>query len=96
MAAASDAQDADVYTSRYSLTDWVCFLVFNIGNSTVESVPAGTRVIIGLLQAVSVRNAGFQVVPLAAVAPALKFVDPNFHKPGLTINTREQASCMSS
>jgi len=57
-----------------SLTDWVCFLVFNIDNPTVEAVPTGTRVFIGLLQAVSVRNAGFQVVPLAAVAPALKYV----------------------
>jgi len=46
--------------------------LFNIDNSTVEAVPTGTRVFIGLLQAVSVRNAGFQVVPLAAVAPALK------------------------
>lgn len=71
-------------------------MVFNIGNSTVESVPAGTRVIIGLLQAVSVRNAGFQVVPLAAVAAALKFVDFNFYKPDLTMNTREQGSCTSS
>lgn len=56
-----------------SLTDWVCFLVFNIDNPTVEAVPTGTRVFVGLLQAVSVRNAGFQVVPLAAVAPALKY-----------------------
>jgi Trk-type K+ transport system membrane component len=63
-----------MFFSRVSLIDWVCFLVFNIGNPTVESVPTGTRVIIGLLQAVSVRNAGFQVVPLAAVAPALKSV----------------------
>ncbi|KAF9644533.1 TrkH-domain-containing protein [Thelephora ganbajun] len=55
-----------------NLTDWVCFLVFNIDNPIVEAVPTGTRVFIGLLQAISVRNAGFQVVPLAAVAPALK------------------------
>lgn len=82
--------------SRYSMTDWVSFLVFNIGNSTVDSVPAGTRVIIGLLQSVSVRNAGFQVVPLAAVAPALKFVVFIFCAPAPEMNTRNQEYCTLS
>lgn len=62
-------------------------MTFNIGNPTVEAVPTGTRVFIGLLQAISVRNAGFQVVPLAAVAPALKFVVLEFCMSVLKINT---------
>lgn len=80
---------ADPYLSCHSLTDWVCFLTFNIGNSTVEAVPTGIRVFIGLLQAVSVRNAGFQVVPLAAVAPALKFVVLNLYMAVLKVNVRK-------
>ena len=64
----------------------MCFLTFNIDNSTVDAVPTGTRVIIGLLQAVSVRNAGFQVVPLAAVAPALKFVVLDIHMEVMRVN----------
>ena len=49
-------------------------MTFNIGNPVVEAVPTGTRLFIGLLQAIAVRNAGFQVVPLALVAPAVKYV----------------------
>ena len=58
----------------HSLVDWIGFLTFNIGNPAVEAVPTGTRIFIGLLQAISVRNAGFQVVPLAVVPPAVKCV----------------------
>lgn len=79
-----------------SVTDWVSFLVFNIGNSIVDSVPTGTRIIIGLLQSVSVRNAGFQVIPLAAVAPALKFVAFILYVPAPEMNTRKQGCCMLS
>lgn len=61
-----------------SLVDWIGFLIFNIGNPAVEAVPTGTRLFIGLLQAIAVRNAGFQVVPLAVVAPAVKYVFPCF------------------
>lgn len=78
------------------MIDWVCFLVFNIGNPTVDSVPTGIRVINGLLQSVSVRSAGFQVVPLAAVAPALKFVSFGLYVTALKINTREKEYCTLS
>lgn len=67
--------------------------MFNIGNSVVEAVPTGTRVFIGLLQAISVRNAGFQVVPLAAVAPALKFVVLDLCIPVLKVNTGKGVVC---
>ena len=49
-------------------------MAFNIGNPVVEAFPTGTRVFIGLLQATAVRNAGFQVIPLTVVAPAVKYV----------------------
>jgi len=61
---------------KFSLVDWIGFLAFNIGNPAVEAVPIGTRIFIGLLQAIAVRNAGFQVVPFAVVAPAVKYVIP--------------------
>ena len=63
-----------ILTFDYSLVDWIGFLTLNIGNPAVEAVPTGTRIFIGLLQAISVRNAGFQVVPLAVVTPAVKCV----------------------
>ncbi|KAI8968105.1 cation transport protein-domain-containing protein [Trametes punicea] len=53
-------------------TDWFCFLVLDIGNPAIESIPLGVRFIIGLLQAVAVRAAGFATVTLAALAPAVK------------------------
>lgn len=86
-------QRADTCLPCYSLTDWVSFLVFNIDNPTVEAVPTGIRVFIGLLQAISVRNAGFQVVPLAAVAPALKFVVPDLRMSALKVNTSKGLIC---
>lgn len=33
-----------------SITDWLCFLILDIGNPITEAVPVGTRVLIGLLQ----------------------------------------------
>ena len=59
---------------NFSLVDWIGFLTLNIGNPAVEALPLGTRMFVGLLQAIAVRNAGFQVFPLAVVAPAVKYV----------------------
>ncbi|CCL99243.1 uncharacterized protein FIBRA_01258 [Fibroporia radiculosa] len=53
-------------------TDWFAFLVLDLGNSVIGSIPVGVRVIDGMLQAVAVRAAGFGIVPLAALAPAVK------------------------
>ncbi|KIJ65956.1 hypothetical protein HYDPIDRAFT_110073 [Hydnomerulius pinastri MD-312] len=55
-----------------NLTDWFCFLVLDIGNSVIDSIPLGTRFVAGLLQAIAVRAAGFGIVPLAALAPAVR------------------------
>ncbi|GAA5992419.1 hypothetical protein JCM11641_002901 [Rhodosporidiobolus odoratus] len=54
--------------------DWACFLVLDIGNPVIEAIPTGVRVIDGLFQAFAVRAAGFSIVPLASVAPALQLL----------------------
>ncbi|QRV98028.1 potassium/sodium transporter [Ceratobasidium sp. AG-Ba] len=54
------------------ITDWVSFMVLDIGNEVVEAVPLGTRFAIGLLQASAVRAAGFATISLSALAPAVK------------------------
>ncbi|KAI0000966.1 cation transport protein-domain-containing protein [Russula vinacea] len=53
-------------------TDWFFFLLLDIGNTAIESIPVGVRVIDGLLQATAVRAAGFAIVNLSALAPAVK------------------------
>ena len=57
-----------------SLFDWIGFLTLNIGNPVVEAVPMGTRIFFWIAPTIAVRNARFQVVPLAVVAPAVKYV----------------------
>lgn len=53
-------------------TDWFFFMVLDIGNSAIDSIPLGIRFVDGLLQAAAVRAAGFGIVPLASLAPAVK------------------------
>ncbi|KAI0265615.1 cation transport protein-domain-containing protein [Gloeopeniophorella convolvens] len=55
-----------------NLMDWFFFLVLNIGIPAVEAVPVGQRVLLGLVQAVAVRLAGFQSIAISALAPALQ------------------------
>lgn len=49
-------------------------MVLDIGNPEIASIPFGTRFAAGLLQAIDVRASGFAVVPVAALAPAVKYV----------------------
>ncbi|OSD00246.1 TrkH-domain-containing protein [Trametes coccinea BRFM310] len=60
------------YGSKCNATDWFFFLVLDIGNPAIDTIPLGVRFIIGLLQAAAVRAAGFGTVTLAALAPAVK------------------------
>jgi len=53
-------------------TDWFFFLVLDIGNPEIADIPVGTRIAIGLLQAIAVRAAGFATVTLSVLAPAVK------------------------
>ncbi|KAH8982179.1 cation transport protein-domain-containing protein [Lactarius hatsudake] len=57
-----------------NFTDWFLFLVLNIGIPVFDAVPVGRRFILGLVQAVSVRFAGFQSIAISALAPALQVV----------------------
>ncbi len=48
------------------------FLVLDIGNPVIEAIPIPTRIYDGLFQSVAVRAAGFQVVSLLTLAPAVQ------------------------
>lgn len=52
--------------------DWFFFLVLDIHNPSIAAIPTGVRVLDGLLQATAVRAAGFGIVTLADLAPAVK------------------------
>jgi len=54
------------------MTDWVSFLLLDIGNPEIDSIPVGHRILDGLMQSAAVRAAGFIVVNLANLAPAVK------------------------
>ncbi|TFL07165.1 cation transport protein-domain-containing protein [Pterulicium gracile] len=55
-----------------TFTDWFFFMVLDINNPGMESIGLGTRFLAGFLQGVAVRAAGFAIVPLASLAPAVK------------------------
>ncbi|GHJ86990.1 hypothetical protein NliqN6_3392 [Naganishia liquefaciens] len=55
-----------------TMTDWVCFLVLDIGNPVIEAIPVGKRIAAAFLQSAAVRAAGFGIVPLNSLAPAVK------------------------
>lgn len=52
--------------------DWVSFLVLDIGTPAIEAIAVGTRVFVGLFQAIAVRAAGFAIISMATIAPALQ------------------------
>lgn len=74
-------RSACIANFAFSLTDWFCFLVLDLGNPTIMSIPPGVRVVIGTLQACAVRAAGFATVNLASLAPAVKYVNGLSHCP---------------
>lgn len=55
-------------------TDWIFFQILDLGNSTIESWSVGQRIFDGLFQSIAVRAAGFQVISLLEVAPAVQFL----------------------
>jgi Trk-type K+ transport system membrane component len=64
--------------------DWLFFLILDLGNVVLDALPVGARVVDGLMQAIAVRAAGFGIVPLAALAPAVKYgPHPHAHGSGL-------------
>lgn len=57
-----------------TMIDWFFFLILDIGNPEIESIPLPQRVFDGLFQSIAVRAAGFQVVGLLSLAPAVQFL----------------------
>ncbi|KAF9446528.1 TrkH-domain-containing protein [Macrolepiota fuliginosa MF-IS2] len=55
-----------------TFVDWSFFLLLDIGNSVIAAIPLHTRFAVGLFQAVAVRAAGFAIVPMNSIAPAVK------------------------
>ncbi|KAH9831322.1 TrkH-domain-containing protein [Rhodofomes roseus] len=54
---------------------WLFDIVLNWGNPATDSIPLGTRIVDALLQASAVRSAGFQVIPLSSLVPAVLVLD---------------------
>ncbi|GAO46751.1 TrkH-domain-containing protein [Saitoella complicata NRRL Y-17804] len=47
--------------------DWFFFEILNLGNSAIEAIPTGPRIMDGLFQAFAVRSGGFYVVNIATL-----------------------------
>ena len=52
--------------------DLIFFIILDLNDSTVTMLPAGIRVLDGLFQAISTRTAGFSVVSLSSLHPAIQ------------------------
>ena len=61
-------------TPMFSITDWVFFLVLDIGNASFSQLSVWRRMVNELLQVTTIRSAGFTAVPLTSLAPAVKLV----------------------
>ncbi|SPO30856.1 related to potassium transporter TRK-1 [Ustilago trichophora] len=58
----------------FNFTDWLAFLILDIGNPVIEGIKLNIRIFDGLFQSIAVRAAGFTVVSLLALAPAVQFL----------------------
>ncbi|KAJ1025198.1 hypothetical protein NDA16_002703 [Ustilago loliicola] len=58
----------------FNSVDWLAFLILDIGNPVIEQIKLSIRVFDGLFQSIAVRAAGFTVVSLLALAPAVQFL----------------------
>lgn len=52
--------------------DWIAFEVLNIGNPSVEAIPANFRVLDGLFQALAVRAGGFYIIAIPSLRIGLQ------------------------
>lgn len=51
--------------------DWLCFMILDLGNPIIESMPLGLRFFDGIFQSLAVRAAGFGIIPLASLSPSV-------------------------
>ncbi|KAG8931124.1 low affinity potassium transporter [Tulasnella sp. 417] len=63
-----------VFLRLIVFVEWFGFLILDIGIPTIQAIPLNVRVLSGLFQSIAVRASGFAIVPLGAVAPAVKFL----------------------
>jgi len=54
--------------------DWVAFELLNLRNQAVTAIPAGSRVLDGLFQALAVRSGGFYIIPIPSLRIGLQFL----------------------
>ncbi|CAH2447662.1 Potassium transport system component [Komagataella phaffii CBS 7435] len=52
--------------------DWLLFVILDFHRSVVDGIPGGYKVLIGIFQSVSTRTAGFAIVDLAHIHPAVQ------------------------
>lgn len=57
-----------------TMTDWVFFEILDIGNAVIEDIAVPQRIFDGLFQSIAVRAAGFQIISLLSLAPAVQFL----------------------
>ena len=57
-----------------SLIAWIFWILLSIDQPAVQAMPAGQRAMDGLYQAVGLRSAGFYIIEMRNIAPALKFL----------------------
>ncbi|KAF7422341.1 low affinity potassium transporter [Pleurotus ostreatus] len=55
-----------------TFTDWFFFVILDIDNPDLATIPIGLKCFIGVLQAVSIRTAGVATVAMSSIAPAVK------------------------
>ena len=56
------------------VTDWICFLLLDIGTPSIEEIPLGRRFACGFLQSTAVRAAGFNIVNLSNLSPSVQIL----------------------
>ncbi|GAV48722.1 hypothetical protein ZYGR_0N01260 [Zygosaccharomyces rouxii] len=52
--------------------DLIIFVILDLGNSVLHNLNRGYRVLVGLFQAISTRTAGFQIVDIGSLHPAVQ------------------------
>lgn len=55
-----------------NLIDWILFIILDFNSKELSSLPKGYRVLDGLFQSFSTRTAGFAIVDLSTLNPAIK------------------------
>ena len=56
------------------VTDWICFLLLDIGTPSIEAIPLGRRFACGFFQSTAVRAAGFNIVNLSNLSPSVQIL----------------------